>query len=87
MPKIGVGIRIKPEDGEELKGFEFSVPQGVVEVSAAGTKNEFTYDKIFDASTSQAQVFETCGTPMISCVLDGFNGTLFAYGQTGAGIL
>ena len=34
---------------------------------------------------SQEEVFTECGQDLVSRVLDGFNSTIMAYGQTGAG--
>ena len=34
---------------------------------------------------SQQQIFESTGEEILESVMDGFNGTIFAYGQTGAG--
>ncbi|EKX48551.1 hypothetical protein GUITHDRAFT_61324, partial [Guillardia theta CCMP2712] len=34
---------------------------------------------------TQQDIFEAVGQPMCASVLEGFNGTIFAYGQTGAG--
>jgi hypothetical protein len=89
MPRIAVGIRIKPQQTELLKGFSYNngVDGSKVELTAANTRNEFTYDNVFDSTCTQEHIFSTCGTPIISSVIDGFNGTLFAYGQTGAGRL
>lgn len=44
----------------------------------------FVYDSIFDASTSQASVFAEC-KDLVQSAVDGYNVTIFAYGQTGAG--
>jgi kinesin family protein 3/17 len=30
-------------------------------------------------------VYEECAFPLVESVLEGFNGTIFAYGQTGCG--
>ena len=45
----------------------------------------FTFDQVGDGSTSQAEVFELVGRPLAGACLDGYNATIFAYGQTGAG--
>eukprot|EP00516_Mucochytrium_quahogii_P006133 CAMPEP_0203756282 /NCGR_PEP_ID=MMETSP0098-20131031/9578_1 /ASSEMBLY_ACC=CAM_ASM_000208 /TAXON_ID=96639 /ORGANISM=" , Strain NY0313808BC1" /LENGTH=904 /DNA_ID=CAMNT_0050648087 /DNA_START=77 /DNA_END=2787 /DNA_ORIENTATION=- len=45
----------------------------------------FCFDSVFDASSTQAQVYQTVAAPLVSAVLDGVNGCLLAYGQTGAG--
>merc|ERR1712172_218212 len=44
----------------------------------------FRLDGMFHNS-SQDQVFETVGADVITSALDGYNGTLMCYGQTGAG--
>jgi hypothetical protein len=40
---------------------------------------------VLDEGLSQQDVFERCATPAIRDFFDGINGTLMAYGQTGAG--
>ena len=49
------------------------------------SKNEFTFDRVFDVKTSQIDVYNSAAKPIIESVMDGFNGTVFAYGQTGSG--
>ena len=41
--------------------------------------------QVADPSGSQSEVFETVGKPTSEYVLEGYNSTIFAYGQTGAG--
>ena len=36
-------------------------------------------------SSTQKEIFETAAQPIIESVLEGFNGTIFAYGQTSSG--
>ena len=84
MPRIKVAVRIKPENGERLKGFSYHIREGdkaKIELLASGTKNDFNFDHIFDEEASQEDIFNTCCVPIIKNVLDGQNGTLFAYGQ------
>lgn len=49
------------------------------------SKNEFTFDRVFDVNTSQIEVYNVAAKPIIESVMEGFNGTVFAYGQTGSG--
>ena len=44
----------------------------------------FKYDKVFDTQTTQLDVFNEVSDTVIS-VMNGFNGTIMAYGQTSAG--
>jgi kinesin family protein 3/17 len=45
----------------------------------------FTFDAVFDMDTQQKAFYEEACYPLIESVMDGFNGTIFAYGQTGCG--
>eukprot|EP01083_Nonionella_stella_P314183 1130874_1 len=45
----------------------------------------YYFDKIFDAKAPQIEVFEAAALPLIQNFFSGYNATIFAYGQTGAG--
>jgi hypothetical protein len=45
----------------------------------------FTFDQIYDWNSKQEDVFANVAQPIIEQVIGGFNGTIFAYGQTGTG--
>ncbi len=42
-------------------------------------------DHVYSAAFTQKQVFEETAQPIVDSVLSGYNGTIFAYGQTGTG--
>ena len=44
----------------------------------------YSFDKILH-NASQEDVFQYCGEEIVRKVPDGYNGTIMAYGQTGAG--
>ena len=46
---------------------------------------DFTYDKVLDSDSSQADAYLASGQSTVRALLDGFNGTIFAYGQSGSG--
>ena len=46
---------------------------------------EFKFDSVFGSSISQEEIYRSTASEVVSGVLEGFNGTIFAYGQTGAG--
>nr|XP_016852471.1 PREDICTED: chromosome-associated kinesin KIF4A isoform X3 [Anolis carolinensis] len=50
-----------------------------------GKDKPFTYDYVFDPSTEQEEVFNTCIVPLIKGIFKGYNATVLAYGQTGSG--
>ncbi|EGR34618.1 kinesin motor domain protein [Ichthyophthirius multifiliis] len=57
-----------------------------IQVTLMGEKpQEFTFDRIINPSTNQKEVFEIVACPVIESVMQGYNGTIFCYGQTSSG--
>lgn len=50
-----------------------------------GGETKFVFDRLFDETATQEQVYECTTRPLLDSVLDGFNSTVFAYGATGCG--
>jgi kinesin family protein 3/17 len=53
--------------------------------AAAAQQRAFTFDAAFDWTSTQAEVYENTAAAIVNSVLQGYNGTVFAYGQTGTG--
>ena len=47
--------------------------------------HRFTFDYVFDQDTSQLELYLKGVKPTIISLLEGYNSTIFAYGQTGTG--
>uniref|UniRef100_A0A671T7R7 Kinesin-like protein n=1 Tax=Sinocyclocheilus anshuiensis TaxID=1608454 RepID=A0A671T7R7_9TELE len=45
----------------------------------------YVFDRVFQSNTSQEQVYNACAQKIVKDVLEGYNGTIFAYGQTSSG--
>lgn len=45
----------------------------------------YVFDKVFQSNTTQEQVYKACAQDIVKDVLGGYNGTIFAYGQTSSG--
>lgn len=45
----------------------------------------FTFDRVFRPGSTQAEVYDYAAKPVVEDVLKGYNGTIFAYGQTSSG--
>nr|XP_022752804.1 kinesin-like protein KIN-5D [Durio zibethinus] len=45
----------------------------------------FLFDKVFGPSSEQKELFDLAVSPIVNEVLEGYNCTIFAYGQTGTG--
>ncbi|XP_059210074.1 LOW QUALITY PROTEIN: kinesin-like protein KIF6 [Centropristis striata] len=95
---IQIFARIKPTkktatvysvDSEEQTGasVEFMVPRDVAD-GFVNNKREcykFRFLKVFDQATKQEDIFENIAKPVADSLLAGYNGTIFAYGQTDSG--
>eukprot|EP01018_Ginkgo_biloba_P028162 Gb_10626 [translate_table: standard] len=51
----------------------------------AGENTEFKFDAVLPSIATQADVYNTAAQAVVKDVLEGYNGTIMAYGQTGAG--
>jgi hypothetical protein len=89
---VKVIVRCRPLNSKEtangnVRIVEMNVPIGLVEVRRPGAENEapksFTFDSVFDWNCTQRAVYDTTAYPIVDSVLNGYNGTIFAYGQTG----
>eukprot|EP01041_Mallomonas_annulata_P002929 gene2929-5754_t len=88
MPKIRVGIRSKPqESGMKIQGFfgEQNHSSAKLEMLMNDSRHEFIFDNYFDENCGQTDIFNTIMRPLIDDSLEGYNATVFAFGQTGAG--
>ncbi|CCW62061.1 unnamed protein product [Phytomonas sp. EM1] len=97
--RVMVAVRVRPtlSKGSSLQvqeKFEFQAVYQTsdttlrVELSRPGdiTKSStFTFDYIFDQESTQLEVYEEAVVGMVEGALVGFNATVLAYGQTGAG--
>uniref|UniRef100_A0A182QAY4 Kinesin motor domain-containing protein n=1 Tax=Anopheles farauti TaxID=69004 RepID=A0A182QAY4_9DIPT len=50
-----------------------------------GSDKAFTFDYVFDMSTTQVSVYNNCIEKLVDGALKGYNATVLAYGQTGSG--
>ncbi|XP_064129492.1 kinesin-like protein KIF21B isoform X7 [Loxodonta africana] len=84
---VKVAVRIRPQlSKEKIEGCHIctSVTPGEPQV-LLGKDKAFTYDFVFDLDTWQEQIYSTCVNKLIEGCFEGYNATVLAYGQTGAG--
>lgn len=91
---VQVLLRCRPFNEDELRA---NVPQVVscneqrLEVtlfqSLANKQVDrtFTFDKVFGPKSQQRSLYDQAISPIVNEVLEGYNCTIFAYGQTGTG--
>ncbi|MBZ3869149.1 Kinesin heavy chain isoform 5C [Sciurus carolinensis] len=62
---------------------------GCVEGTVSGGKikqgKPYVFDRVLPPNTTQEQVYNACAKQIVKDVLEGYNGTIFAYGQTSSG--
>uniref|UniRef100_A0A1B6KLE4 Kinesin motor domain-containing protein n=1 Tax=Graphocephala atropunctata TaxID=36148 RepID=A0A1B6KLE4_9HEMI len=80
-------IRVRPLYSHEEKSplLEFSRNEVTIKDESGRLLKTLTFDKVFSESASQRRVYDTVVGPMINEILQGYNCTVFAYGQTGTG--
>uniref|UniRef100_A0A8D1EXG8 Kinesin family member 21B n=1 Tax=Sus scrofa TaxID=9823 RepID=A0A8D1EXG8_PIG len=84
---VKVAVRIRPQlSKEKIEGCHIctSVTPGEPQV-LLGKDKAFTYDFVFDLDTWQERVYSTCVSKLVEGCFEGYNATVLAYGQTGAG--
>jgi kinesin family protein 3/17 len=92
---VKVVVRCRPLSEKEIREgneqiIDMDVPRGCVRISNPKSRHgeqprEFTYDAIYDWNSRQKDLYEETFRITVDAVLEGYNGTIFAYGQTGTG--
>ncbi|KAF4520999.1 hypothetical protein B566_EDAN002495 [Ephemera danica] len=85
---IKVVCRFRPlNDSEEKAGSKFVVkfPSGPDENCISIGGKVYLFDKVFKPNATQEKVYSEAAKSIVSDVLCGYNGTIFAYGQTSSG--
>jgi kinesin family protein 5 len=85
---IKVVCRFRPlNDSEEKAGSKFicRFPSGTEDNCISIGSKVFLFDKVFKPSATQEKVYNEAAKSIVLDVLSGFNGTIFAYGQTSSG--
>nr|DBA31288.1 TPA: hypothetical protein GDO54_007164 [Pyxicephalus adspersus] len=84
---VRVALRIRPQLAKEkIEGCHIctSVTPGEPQVFL-GKDKAFTFDYVFDIDSIQEEIYRQCTEKLIEGCFEGYNATVFAYGQTGAG--
>ncbi|OAF61457.1 Kinesin heavy chain [Pseudogymnoascus destructans] len=86
---IKVVLRFRPQNRREIEsGGEPIVTfdsDDTCKLDSQEATGSFTFDRVFDMASKQSDIFDFSIRPTVDDILNGYNGTVFAYGQTGAG--
>ncbi|XP_076059316.1 kinesin-like protein 64D isoform X2 [Oratosquilla oratoria] len=95
IENVRVVVRVRPLSEKEMKSRYKSVVitddlNDSLHVMNPGAQDGeppkvFTFDSVFGQESKQVDVYNLAARPIVENVLEGYNGTIFAYGQTGTG--
>lgn len=85
MDNIQVAIRVRPLVGTETERFVNSNQNTCTLLCKGQGVNSYTFDRVFGETTVTPEIFTEICLPIIDGSVKGFNGTVFAYGQSSSG--
>ena len=84
-----VVLRIKPRTDDEYlennKLFEIKDNNFIEFIGSKNNSKLFKFDYIFNEDSQQNQLFEICTKDICDSLFEGYNGTIFTYGQINSG--
>ncbi|CAK6968772.1 kinesin-1 heavy chain [Scomber scombrus] len=82
---IKVMCRFRPLNSSEVTRGDRYIPKFQAEDTVVIASKPYMFDRVFASNTTQEQVYNACAQKIVKDVLEGYNGTIFAYGQTSSG--
>ncbi|XP_048054193.1 centromere-associated protein E isoform X6 [Megalobrama amblycephala] len=90
---VKVCVRVRPlikreesESSEPVQLFWRADKQAIHQLDDDGTQTKsFSFDRVFSAEESTGQLYQDIAKPLVVSAVEGYNGTIFAYGQTSSG--
>eukprot|EP00808_Paulinella_micropora_P013698 g4238.t1 len=76
-------IRRALEASQTAFGFGYEVKDNIITME--GVQRSFPFERVFLPDATTEKVYEEMGQALVDNVLEGFNATIFAYGQTNSG--
>lgn len=91
--RVRVAVRLRPRNSEEMQAdadfgdyVELMPELKRLKLRKNNWDSEtFQFDEVLTETASQKRVYEVVAKPVVESVLEGYNGTVMAYGQTGTG--
>ncbi|KAL6553373.1 hypothetical protein OROGR_007215 [Orobanche gracilis] len=81
-PSVKVVVRIRPANGLRIGDTSVSkVSKNFLSID----ERKYTFDSVFDSNSTQGDVYQLVGAPLVKDALSGYNTSILAYGQTGSG--
>ncbi|XP_019092168.1 PREDICTED: kinesin-like protein KIN-7O [Camelina sativa] len=84
MERIHVSVRARPLSSEDAKTSPWKISSNSIFMPNHSSPT-FDFDRIFREDCKTVEVYEARTKAIVSAAVCGFNGTVFAYGQTNSG--
>ncbi|KAL0301083.1 UNVERIFIED_CONTAM: Kinesin-like protein KIN-12F [Sesamum radiatum] len=81
-PPVKVVVRIRPANGLGIGDTSVRI---ISKDSISVAERNYTFDSVFDSDSTQGDVYQLVGAPLVKDALSGYNTSIVAYGQTGSG--
>uniref|UniRef100_A0A8C7SWC0 Kinesin-like protein n=1 Tax=Oncorhynchus mykiss TaxID=8022 RepID=A0A8C7SWC0_ONCMY len=82
---IKVMCRFRPLNSSEVARGDKYIPKFTGEDQVSISGKPFMFDRVFGSNTTQEQMYKASAQKIVKDVLEGYNGTIFAFGQTSSG--
>ncbi|KAJ8379945.1 hypothetical protein SKAU_G00007230 [Synaphobranchus kaupii] len=91
---VKVCVRVRPliqreeasaENAEPVPLYWKADKQAVHQIDDGNVTKSFSFDRVFSAEESTNQLYQDIAKPLVVSAVEGYNGTIFAYGQTSSG--
>ena len=83
MEAVTVVARFRGAETGDTDFGEWSLTENTIKHNEK--HHEFNFDSVLNPSRTQAELYEAAGRKIINFFMDGYNATIFAYGQSGSG--
>eukprot|EP01018_Ginkgo_biloba_P020974 Gb_16151 [translate_table: standard] len=89
MEKISVGVRVRPPVKQDTckGGHHWEIQENSISLctSSGAYVHSYCFDNVFSSEASNKDVYQAHSKQLAMAAVGGFNGTVFAYGQTSSG--
>ncbi|KAL0979456.1 hypothetical protein UPYG_G00185320 [Umbra pygmaea] len=91
---VKVCVRVRPLIEREETAIENTEPvnvywkadkQTIHQIDDGNLTKHFGFDRVFSAEETTQQLYQELAKPLVVSTVEGYNGTIFAYGQTSSG--
>lgn len=92
---VKVCVRVRPlierednaasEDAQPLQVYWNADSKSVHQIDGGTSVKSFSFDRVFTADETTDHLYQAIANPLVVSTVEGYNGTIFAYGQTSSG--